>query len=327
MIRWEKLVEVTRGPLVENEHFGALAVVDCGGTVLHAIGDIHAPVFARSGLKPLQALPVLRSGAAQAFELGDEELALCCASHSGEAGHTAVVARILSRIGCTPADLQCGLHVPIYLNLGDPPPTAPITALHHNCSGKHAGFLACCRHWSQPTEHYLDPNSRVQVEVRQAIASMAGIAGTSLVGALDGCSAPAYALPLSGLALAYARLAQRGDQHAEKIFEAMTRHPELVSGRGRTDAFYMTRRPGEIVSKVGAEGIQAIGLRSSGIGIAIKIADGSPRAAAIAALAALQQLGVVRAQDLAGAPAMAVAEVRNSRGRVTGEAREVFRLG
>jgi L-asparaginase II len=323
---WEPLIEITRGPLVECLHQGRIVVADARGRVLHALGDPRAPVYARSALKPFQALPVLASGAADAFAFGAEELALLCASHSGEPQHTARVARMLERIGCGADDLQCGCHPPLYLNPGDPPPAQGISTLHHNCSGKHSGFLAYCRHCRLPVADYLDPGNRLQRDIRSALAACAGIAEEQLVAATDGCSAPTYALPLAGLARAYALLADGGDEHLERLFRAMTSHPELVSGTGRSDMFYMSRRPGDIVAKVGADGVQAIGVRSRGIGIALKIADGSPRAAAAAAAAVLIQLGFMDACELDTAPAILAPQVRNARDIVTGEVRAAFRL-
>ncbi len=331
MGRWEKLVEITRGGAVESEHWGALVVADADGHVLHAVGDPAAVVFARSALKPFQALPTVASGAADAFGFDEADLALLCASHSGEAVHVSRVAGMLARIGCTAADLQCGVHPPLHLAPGDPAPPEGIGPLHHNCSGKHTGFLAWCRHHGAPCAAYLNPDSPVQREVRRAVAACAGVGESALVGATDGCDAPTYALPLHCLARAYARLAARpgGRPFApelDRLFRAMTGHPYLVAGSGRNDSFLMTRRPGELVAKGGAEGVQALGLRLRGIGIAVKIADGNSRAAGLATFEALLQLGVLDAGDLDGAPAALARELRNAPGRVTGEARAVFRL-
>ena len=210
---------------------------------------------------------------------------------------------MLASAGNDASQLQCGCHVPGWYAALDraPPEGARFTAIQHNCSGKHAGFLAACRLHGERVEDYLDPASPVQRRVVSAVADITGLDESALTAGTDGCSAPNYAMPLSRLARAYARLAQgRMARHAGDtmggalgvLFDAMTSHPELVSGTARSDLALMSFAPGDWVTKIGADGAQAIGVRSAGIGIAIKIADGNRDALYCAVIETLRQLGL-----------------------------------
>lgn len=326
------LAEATRGGHAESVHTGSVAVVDVRGKLLYSVGDPHCLTFTRSTIKPFQALPFLRSGGPGQFGFGTRELALLCASHSGENMHTEIVQGMLQKAGCDEHHLRCGCHIPIRYAQGEaPPPDAHFTQLHNNCSGKHAGFLAWCVQHKQPLETYLDPAHALQQEIRIALADVTGLEPGELIAGVDGCSAPNYALPLARLAHSYARLAQgRADPsngpHMESLFAAMTSHPELVSGTGRSDLAFMQAAPGDWVAKVGAEAVQVIGIRSAGIGIAVKIADGNNRALYPATIAVLQQLGLLT--DLEGSPLAAFARpaIRNCRGLQTGEIHAGFEL-
>lgn len=300
---WTLLAEATRGGLVENQYFGIAVVADAQGRVLRAWGNPQRLVFPRSSLKPLQALPALECGAAAHYGFSREDLALLCASHAGEPRHVERVAAILARLGLDAGALQCGRHLPLcctdHLEDGTPPLSA-FSALHHNCSGKHAGFLAGACHLGAPTASYLAPDHPVQRAVRAAILDTTGAAPGELHQAIDGCSAPTWALPLANLAAAYARLATApADTAAGRLREAMMAQPELVSGSGRGDAFLMSAAPGEVLAKAGAEGVQAVGLPRLGLGVAVKISDGEPRAAMAACLAVLDGLGVLTDLDAA----------------------------
>jgi L-asparaginase II len=327
------LAVLTRGGITESVHYGSVAVADADGRLLHFAGDPHAWSFTRSSLKPFQAMPVLASGAADRFGFGSRERALMCASHSGEPRHAELAGGMLERIGCTPDDLQCGIHPPYFHEyLGQaPPPGATFTTLQHNCSGKHTGMLAYCRHCGEPIGTYLDPEHPLQRAIRRSVAHFTGTPEARLTRGTDGCSAPNYALPLSGLARAFARLtlpgedAEYGDAPGQ-LFEAMSAHPELVSGEGRNDLRLMQTGHGDWATKVGAEAMQGIAVRSRGIGIAIKIADGGKRALFPVTVSVLQQLGLLA--DVAATP-LAVdfePEQRNLRGTVTGRIQPVFAL-
>lgn len=311
------LVEVTRGDLVESVHRGSVAVADRDGKLAFALGDLETPVYPRSSLKPIQALPLVESGAADAFGLGDEEIALACASHSGEPTHTERVAAWLTRIGCRESDLACGAHPSRYepvaeamIRRGEKP-----TRIHNNCSGKHAGFLTVARHWDIATAGYERHDHPVQTAVAQLLSELAGVSG-DLPWGIDGCAAPNFALPLAALARAFATLtASRG----VRVVGAMTAHPELVSGTGRTCAVLMRSAKGRAAVKTGAEGFYAGIVPELGLGIAIKIEDGAGRASDAVMAAMLAKYGLLGEDE--AAQTILRAPVRDTTGVAVGERR------
>ena len=319
------LVETTRGGTTECVHYGSVAVVDADGRIVAAVGDPDSLNFTRSALKPLQALPFLEDGGMQHYGFGSQELALMCASHSGEAMHVQLAQRILERAGLTDTALQCGCHPPSYFaTTGTFAPAGTWGPLFHNCSGKHAGFLAWCQMQGAPTATYLESGHPLQQRIRVAAARAAQ--GDALAQGIDGCSAPNFAMPLKRLAQIYARLAGNDSPEMSAMFFAMTRHPDLVSGTARSDLALMQTGAGDWVSKVGADGMQAIGVRSKELGIAVRIADGNPRALHAATIEVLQQLGLL--EDSSGTP-LAVYDcppIRNYRGVETGGVVPVLKL-
>lgn len=326
------LVEVTRGNDVECSHAGSVAVVDMQGTLLYQAGDPHFLSFTRSTIKPFQAAPFLRDGGPVRFGYGQREIALLCASHSGEPMHTDAVQGMLHKAGCDEHHLRCGCHIPMRYGANDRvPDSAHFNQLHNNCSGKHAGFLASCVQHGYALDSYLDPAHPLQQTVRASVAHFAGMPAADLKMGIDGCSAPNYAMPLSRLALAYARLAQ-GAPDTEygsalgDLYQAMTTYPELVSGTGRNDLAFMQTAAGDWVAKIGADGVQVIGVRSAGLGIAIKVADGNMRALYTAAVAVLQQLGLVAAPENSPLAPWLRPQLHNFMGLHTGEVRAVLQL-
>ena len=330
------LVETTRGypasgNVAENIHYGSVAVVDVHGKLLWSAGDPNFMTFTRSALKPFQALPFLLSDGPATFGLTGGELALMCASHSGEDHHLRGVQSILGKIGLDESHLECGCGVPLhYEAVSAPvPQDRAWTPLHHNCSGKHSGFLAWCRLHGQRTEGYVDPDHPLQLAVRATLASQTGAA--HMPAGLDGCSAPNYAMPLARLAHLFARLGQgaadpRLGGAMGDLFDAMTGHPGLVSGQARSDLAYMTAGGGDWVTKVGADAVQTIGIRSAGIGIAVKVADGASRALQTATVSVLDQLGLLDARQHAMLEPYRQPLLKNVRGTVVGDIRAVFRL-
>jgi len=332
------LVATTRGypdtgKVVENVHAGSIAVVDTRGRLLWAAGDPHYPTFTRSALKPFQALPFILSDGPARFGLSRDELALLCASHSGEDKHLAGVQSILDKIGLDPGHLECGCATPLFYEFtGQPvPQDRSWTPLHHNCSGKHSGFLAWCRLHGAPTRGYVERSHPLQGAIRSALADAVGIPAERMPVGLDGCSAPNYALPLSALAHLYARLAQ-GSSDARlggamgMLFDAMTARPDMVSGTARTDLAWMTAGGGDWVAKIGADAVQAIGIRSAGLGIAIKIADGNSRALHPAVYGVLEQLGLLDEARRAQLEPYRQPLIRNARGTPAGDIRTLFTL-
>lgn len=329
------LAVVTRGGAVESVHYGTIAVVDVQGKPVWRAGDPGATVFTRSTLKPLQALAFVRDGGVERFGYSTGQVALLCASHAGEPRHVEAVADMLARAGNRVEQLGCGSHVPgFYEGSGQHPPPPPYSPLAHNCSGKHAGMLAACTLQGWSHHDYLDPGHLLQRSIRSAVAEFARVDASQLVEGIDGCSAPNYAMPLAHLAGAFARLARAPtagsalDRAAARLRDAMVAAPEMVSGTGRSDARLMDAVPGDWVAKIGAEGVQALGMRTAGLGIAVKVADGGRRALVAILLEVLDQLGL-DGRDLGGLrslQALARPQVRNYRGTTTGAVEPVFRL-
>lgn len=327
------IVEVTRGGIVESRHTGAYAVVNAAGEIVASAGDIAASVYPRSAIKAFQCLAMLESGAADRFGFTPEEIALACSSHNGEPAHVAVARAMLAKASTSEENYECGAHWPIEGAAHD----AAVRALpaplpvHNNCSGKHAGMLAHCVACGYGKDDYLATAHPLQREIRRAVATMTGCAESDLREGIDGCSAPNYALPLGRLALAFARLADDGGQTAfdgapRTLAGAMRRYPEMVSGEGRSDLALTRAGAGDWVCKVGAEGVQAIGIRSRGLGIAIKIDDGGRRGLLAVTREVLAQAGLLEAGAREALAAHERPAIRNYRGIVTGALTPLFVL-
>ncbi len=320
------LIELTRGQLIESRHRGAIAIADASGAIVLALGEVDHTVYPRSSLKPLQALPLLETGAAAAFGLSDEEVALACASHSGEPMHTERVRAWLARLGLSVADLACGPH-PIR---DEPTRIAMLyahqepTAIHNNCSGKHTGFLTLAKHLGVPTAGYVQVGHEVQRRVQAAIAELGALEG-NLPWGVDGCAAPNFALPLTAFARALAAFTAP-DRHGpargaamRRILTAMTTYPELVSGTGRACAILMRAAKGQVAVKTGAEGVFAAIIPHRQLAIALKIDDGATRASETAMAYLLERLGLL-APD-AAAQRLACTPILNTKDTVVGECR------
>ena len=291
------LIEVLRGNLVESRHRGAVAVADADGAAVLALGDVAAPIFPRSAVKALQALPLVESGAAARYRLDDEELALACASHSGEPAHVAGVERMLAKANLTPQALACGVHWPLsqaaaiaLARSGAP------SVLHNNCSGKHAGFLCVACALGVDHADYWRPGHRVQREVHAVLEALSGVTLTPESCAIDGCSVPTWAIPLQNLALAFARF---GTGHgvsperanaAARLRQACAGKPWFVAGTGRFCTELIGLFGARVYLKTGAEGVCCGALPERGLGIAIKCDDGAGRAAEAVMAALLARL-------------------------------------
>lgn len=291
------LVEVLRGSHVESRHRGAVAVTDADGDLVLSLGDVETPVFPRSAIKAIQSLPLVESGAADRFGLDDADLALACASHSGEPVHVGVCAKILHKAGCSSADLECGTHRPLgeaamrlLLEAGDRP-----GPMHNNCSGKHAGFICIACHLGLPSRGYVRADHPVQREVTAAIGDLTGMAMGRAPSGIDGCAIPAYAIPLRALARAFARmgtghgLAPERAKAAARLRAAVTANPHMVAGTRRLDTVMMEALGTRAFTKTGAEGVFCAALPERGLGIAIKCDDGAGRAAELAIAAVVRR--------------------------------------
>ena len=291
----------TRGGYPENVFYGSVAVVDRSGKLIASVGDVDAPIFTRSALKPLQALPLVAHPRFAEYGLSGKEIALLCSSHNGEAIHAETAQRLLAKIGLTDADLQCGNHAPYWYKWNNQRPEEGKrwSAYFHNCSGKHSGMLLQAKLLSASAQTYLEPDNEVQQRIRDAVAYATGATNpAAMPWGTDGCSAPNFAVPLSGLARAFAWLASaEGDARygsaPRTLFEAMAAHPEMVSGEGRNDLALSTAGRGDWATKVGADGVQTLGSRSRGIGIAAKLSSGNGEALMVAFCAVLEQLNML----------------------------------
>lgn len=322
------LVEVLRGDTVECIHRGAAVVCDARGNVIAAWGDIARPIFPRSAIKPLQALPLVESGAADRFGCDPEELALACASHTGEPAHVEAVAAWLTRLGVGVDALECGAHMPLNrvaataLLRRDAAPSA----LHNNCSGKHAGMITTALAEDEPVAGYVGAEHPVQRRVRRVLEEMSETDLDAAPAAIDGCSIPTIAMPLAAMARAMARfgdpagLAPARAAACARLAAAMMAHPVMVAGSGRVPSVAMTAAPGVLV-KNGAEGVYCAVLPERGLGIALKIDDGARRAAEIAIAALLRHLDVFDGAGWRAVEAVLPAVIYNRNRLVVGAVR------
>jgi L-asparaginase II len=318
----------TRGGHFENFHWGSVAVVDAQGALRAAYGEPTVATFARSTIKPFQALPFVRAGGVARYGWGLRESALLCASHRAEAMHVEVVSAMLASAGRRVSDLGCGAHVP--MDAGTVCVPAPKgsewSAIHNNCSGKHAGFLASCtlHGWSLPD--YLDADHALQVAVRGALADALCCEIETAPRGVDGCNAPIYAVPLESLAGGFAKLAQGREPALAQLSDAMRTHPELISGSDRFDLLLAHYSEGDWVVKGGADGLQLLASVSRGVGVAVKVADGNLRALNAAVLAVLRQLGWLERPLPPALAAHDAPVICNWRGTQTGGVETLVRL-
>jgi L-asparaginase II len=331
----ERLVELTRGNLVESVHFGDLAVVDASGRLLYSVGSPEEKVaFIRSSSKPIQAIPVVQSGAVDHFGLTEQEMAVFCASHSAEQVHIDAVLSILQKIGLPQGALQCGRHMPFDKTMsqqlilsGEEP-----SEVHCNCSGKHSGMLTLAQHMGWDISDYLAVEHPVQQAMRAAMAQFAGLEPDQIEIGVDGCGAPVFGLSVYHMARSWAqlvdpsRLPEDTQSAAQRITAAMTAYPQMVAGSGRLCTNLMTHLNGRVVAKSGAEGVYCIGLLNKGIGLAVKIQDGNGRATGPAMIEALRQMGELTDADLENLANHYRPPLYNHRRDTIGESRPVFKL-
>jgi L-asparaginase II len=283
------LVEVLRGALVESRHCGAIAVADAAGKAVLALGDVERLVYPRSAVKAMQALPLIETGAADRYGLGPEELALACSSHSGEPGHVATAAGMLKLAGLDADALKCGAHWPIHQPSAHALAREGGTAgaIHNNCSGKHAGFLCTACALDADRARYVEPDHPVQRLVKDTFESLTGAVLSQDVCAIDGCSVPTWAMPLTALAKGFARFGTGTGMTADRakaaarLRAACAAHPWHVAGSGRFCTEIMRKLGERAFVKTGAEGVYCAALPGQGLGIAVKCDDGAGRAAEV----------------------------------------------
>ncbi|MBB4184929.1 L-asparaginase II [Sinorhizobium terangae] len=323
------LVEVTRGNLVESRHRGTVIVVDGDGNTVFSLGDTDAAIFPRSACKAMQALPLVESGAADAYGFGAKALALACASHSGEPEHVALAAEMLAAAGRDVDALECGAHWSFDQKtlIGQARSIEGPSALHNNCSGKHAGFVCACCHSGTEVRGYVGYDHPIQQEIRGVMESLTGAILARDNCGVDGCSIPTYAVPLNGLAHGFAKMATGAGLAAERarasrrLIEACMAEPFYVAGTKRACTRLMKTAPGRIFAKTGAEGVFCAAIPEKGIGIAVKCEDGTTRAAEAMVTATLARFFADDPQVQRALMAQANHSMRNWNGIHVGDVR------
>ncbi|HSK71536.1 MAG TPA: asparaginase [Pyrinomonadaceae bacterium] len=334
----EILAKVIRGETVESIHRGHLIVVEGDGNPVAQFGNPETVTFFRSAAKPFQVLPFLLSGGAEAFDFSEREIALACGSHSSEAFHVELAAKMLEKCGLSETDLQCGSHLPFNEKAAEKmvERKEKPTQLYNNCSGKHAAMLAFAKHIGADLSSYLSPENPIQQEILKIVSLFTGVSPNKIKLAVDGCSAPNFALPITAMAKSFARLIFPPASFDEKLKKACRRvvstmmsFPELIGGTDRLDTMIMEAASGKLISKIGAEGIYLAGVLpnekwKSGLGIAFKIEDGDDkRARPAVAVELLRQLGVLNARSLRK---LSPFPVKSRRGEKVGKVIGNFRI-
>lgn len=340
------LVEVTRGPRVESRHRGSIAVVSPSGELIASVGDADEFIYFRSSAKPFQLAPFVASGRFDAYDFPapTESMAIMAASHAGEDRHVRTVQAVLRAGGLTREVLACGTAAPSDVETaqrlvrdGEPP-----SAIRHNCSGKHAGMALHAKAAGWPVETYWQPDHPIQLLALETVATLTDVPVADVVTATDGCGVVTFGLPLRALAMAFARLADPSGvadpklrAALERIRDAMMAHPEMIGGGRERDTAFMRAAPGRLVSKGGAEGVQAVallagtrGAGSGAAGLALKIEDGdrARRGRDAATVEALRQLGALDPDALERLTDYASPPIRDPRGAASGEVRPAFEL-
>jgi L-asparaginase II len=327
------MVKALRGNTIESVHQVAAAVVDSSGKLRYSAGDPNLVTFLRSSAKPFQALAVVESGAAEAFGLTQQEIAIIAGSHNGEKKHVKVVRSILKRVGLNKSHLQCGTHVPHYYTaLGITPPKKRFSFLQHNCSGKHAGMLLTCVYEGWNPKSYLNPSHPVQKLITKKISEQCEYPVRKIKIGIEGCGAPTHALPLKDMAIGFSKLKsfrardERTSQSLQVVADSMWRHPDMISGRGRLDYDVAVASKRNILAKAGAEALHCAFVLDEGYGLAVKILDGSRRALAPAAIECYWQLGVLNKSQLRSLREWAYPSVLNHQGKKVGFLQPDFKL-
>ncbi|MBD3181617.1 hypothetical protein GF312_04940 [Candidatus Poribacteria bacterium] len=307
MVRAEELVHVIRGGHIDLIHYGSIVAVDTEGKIVYSVGDVDRSAFMRSSAKPIQAITVAETGALEKFGISQKELAIICASHAGQDIHVETVRDILSKLGLTEDALQC----------------SKSNAIRDNCSGKHSGILMLCKFHDFPLDNYTDPHHPAQVMIRKVMAEMCKVDKVEY--GIDGCGVPTFYMPLSSMAVGFARLANPEDlppkrkEAVTKIVAAMQAHPEMT-GEIRDGKTW----PKQMVAKGGALGMYCGGILGKKVGIAAKSDDGNSTACALAFTETIKRLELVDNEELTEYQNLRSTTITNRRGEVVGEMKAVF---
>ena len=326
----EAFIEVRRGGGIESLHRVHAALINENGELLAHLGDPERVAYFRSAAKPFQALPLVSEGVVEEYGFSDQELAVCCASHNGEPAHVETVLGLLQRIGGSEDDLACGPQAPYYKPAASALRAAgrAATRIHNNCPGKHAGMLALAGQLGAEKRGYRRADHPVQMRIRREISEWTGVGSDDLQAAIDGCGVLTYALPLTGMALAYARLVAAANREpgspAGRVVGAMTGEPYYVAGSGRLETDLMNLGD-RFVAKIGAEGVYCVGVRERSWGLAIKIEDGNQRGTGPAVVEFLSQMELISEDEVVGSLAdHHIGAVTNTLDEPVGELRSAF---
>ncbi|SHF36087.1 asparaginase [Seinonella peptonophila] len=329
------LANLYRGGEVENSHRGHVAIVDSQENVIAYVGNPKHLTYTRSTLKPVQAIPLIETGAAERFSLDQSEIALSCASHSSEEEHAVRVRAMLQKAGLSEANLHCGGHPPLSQKVWEKfiAEGKKWTPIYSNCSGKHAGMLLTAMHKQISIHDYEKMKHPIQQQILSAIVEMTHLTHAEIGTAIDGCGVPVFRMPLSKLAFVYARLADPKSVKQTtrqstlfKIAEAMVHYPELVAGKGRFCTELMKAFQGRLIGKVGADGVYAIADRKMKLGIAVKLEDGNLNVTYAVVMELLQQMRIGSENEWSQLQTFRNPPILNSLGEIVGEIRPVFQL-
>jgi L-asparaginase II len=327
------VAKVIRGQAVESVHCGSIAVVDAKGKLIYSFGDPNFFTFLRSSSKPFQVIPLLKSGAVKYFGFTDKEIAIMCGSHSGEPRHIQTVKSIFKKIGLSEKYLKCGSQTPLYYTANEKtPPLKKFPQIYHNCSAKHSEMLALCRYKGWSLKDYLNPDHPVQKEILKEHSAICQYPISKIKIGIEGCSAPAFALPLKNMAIGFANLVnyQGKDSTTSKIYKyivkVMLKYPEMVSGKNRFDLVLMDSLKGKLICKGGAEALHCTGLLEKGWGITVRITDGGSRAVPPVVIETLRQLKILSPEKIIKIEKFAYPSIKNWRKIKIGNILPEFKL-
>jgi L-asparaginase II len=329
-----RLVEVYRGGIVESVHYGSIVAVDTDGHIICELGNPERLTYFRSAAKPLIAISSLEAGIAEEYGLDLKEIAIIASSHTGEKNHVEALTSIMEKTGILLGQFQCGVHPPLYHEAavelyasGGVP-----TSLHCNCSGKHLGIMAAAKLKGMSVDDYHMRDHPIYNDVEAVLSDFCRLPKTSIIKHIDGCSIPVYGVPLKNMALAYANLADEGFMGGKYrktqnlLMDAMKAHPEMVGGTDRVDTHVIRQFKDRLICKTGAEASHCVGLSGKGMGIALKIEDGSLRAVGPVILETLLQMKIISKEEIEELKEIWNPPILNHRKVKVGEIKAVFKL-
>ena len=295
------LCKVTRGDFTESIHVVFAVAIDENGEIFFSSGDPHYLTCIRSALKPFQAAAAIKAGAVDAAGFSDNHIALMCGSHKGEREHIDTARQMLQKLGLSSDDYECGAHFPSHKDTryGMIKNGQDALALHNNCSGKHAGMLALAKHLNQRTKGYIQKDHPVQETIFALLEEYTGL--DDIPTSIDGCSAPTPFMTLATIAGLFQKLGSGEYLELERAYQAMVKHPFLISGSNSFDTLFIEVKNGHGVTKIGGESIRGVSIKKSDggcVGLALKVLDGNFRALSPATMKVLEHLQLLNKKEL-----------------------------